>query len=134
MWRSCNDYVPYVTHEKLIEENKSEYYVALRKSQRTFKKDNETIEPWLESFLSICATQARQAIGLLSQENIERLLSPKQLAVWQYLERVSEASPGAISKATKTARPTVSQALDTLMRLKKVERIGQGRTTRYRKI
>ena len=133
MLRAGYAYVPYVSHEKLIEDNKPEYYVTLRKSQRTFKKDNETIEPWLEFFLNICVTQAKEAIGLLSQENIERLLSPKQLAVWQYLEHVPEASPGEISKATKTLRPTVSQALDTLMRLKKVERIGQGRTTRYRK-
>lgn len=137
-------YVPYVSHEKLIEDNKPEYYVALRRSQRTSstkggsasggKTGQETIEPWLEFFLNICATQASQAIDLLSHENIERLISPKQLTVWQYLERVSEAAPGEISRATKTARPTVSQALDTLMRLKKVERIGQGRTTRYRKI
>ena len=134
MLRAGYAYVPYVSHEKLIEDNKPEYYVALRRSQRTFKKDKVASEPWLAFFLNTCATQARQAIELLSQENIERLLSPKQLTVWQYLERVSEAAPGEISSATKTARPTVSQALDTLMRLKKVERIGQGRSTRYRKL
>jgi len=70
----------------------------------------------------------------VSKKRAEKILSPKQLAVWQYLESVSEASPGEISKTTKTARPTVSQALDTLMRLKKVERLDQGRTTRYRKL
>jgi DNA-binding transcriptional ArsR family regulator len=64
---------------------------------------------------------------------VERLLSPKQFAVWRYLQTVDEATPGEISSATKVARPTVSQALDVLMRLKKVERLGQGRTTRYRK-
>lgn len=134
MLRSGYAYMPYVSHEKLIEDNKAEYYVALRRSQKTFKTDKETIEPWLEFFLNMCATQAGQAIELLSRENIERLLSPKQLVVWQYLENVPEATPGEISKATKTARPTVSQAIETLMRLKKVERIGQGRTTRYRKL
>src|SRR3990167_5547311 len=29
-------YMPYVSHEKLIEDNKPEYYVALRQSQKTF--------------------------------------------------------------------------------------------------
>ncbi len=134
MLRSGYAYVPYVSHEKLVEDNKAEYYVALRRSQKTFKSDKETIWPWLEFFLNTCVTQAEQAIELLSQENIERLLSPKQLVVWQYLEHMPEATPGEIARATKVARPTVSQALDTLMRLKKVERIGQGRTTRYRKI
>jgi len=125
--------MPYVSHEKLIEDNKTEYYLALRKSQKTLKTDKSNIMPWLEFFFSVLLTQARKAIELLSKENIEKLLSPKQLLVWQYLVEVSEATPGEISKIAKVARPTVSQALDTLLRLKKVERIGQGRTTRYRK-
>jgi len=127
-------YMPYVSHEKLIEDNKAEYYLALRKSQKTLKTDKSDIVPWLEFFFNVLLTQARQAIELLSKENIEKLLSPKQLLVWEYLLEVSEATPGEISKKTKVARPTVSQALDTLLRLKKVERIGQGRTTRYKKI
>ena len=126
-------YVPYVSHEKLIEDNKAEYYVALRKSQKTLQTANSNIMPWLEFFLSVLLTQAKQAIELLSKENIEKLLSPKQLLVWQYLLKVPEETPGEISKNTKVARPTVSQALDTLLRLKKVERVGQGRTTRYKK-
>jgi Fic family protein len=133
MLKAGYTYVPYVSHEKLIEDNKAEYYVALRKSQKTLKTENPNITPWLEFFFNILLTQARQAIELLSKENIEKLLSPKQLLVWQYLVEVSEATPGEISKATKVARPTVSQALDTLLRLKKVERVGQGRTTRYKK-
>jgi len=127
-------YVPYISHEKLIEDNKADYYVALRKSQKTIKTENENIVLWLEFFLSVLLEQARQAIDLLSEENIELLLSPKQLAVWQYMESISEATPGEISKNTGVARPTVSQALSVLLRLKKVRRIGQGRTTRYSKI
>ncbi len=133
MLKAGYTYMPYVSHEKLIEDNKTEYYLALRKSQKTLKTDKSNIMPWLEFFFSVLLTQARKAIELLSKENIEKLLSPKQLLVWQYLVEVSEATPGEISKIAKVARPTVSQALDTLLRLKKVERIGQGRTTRYRK-
>ena len=126
--------MPYVSHEKLIEGNKAEYYVALRQSQKTFKTESETILPWLEFFLRVLLAQAKEAIGLLSRENLEQLLSPKQLAVWQYLEKVVEVSPQEISKMTNVPRPTVSQALTVLVRLKKVERVGQGRTTRYRKV
>lgn len=126
-------YMPYVSHEKLIENNKAEYYLSLRKSQKTLKTDNSNIMPWLEFFFNVLLTQAKQAIELLSKENIEKLLSPKQLLVWEYLNKAQEATPGEISKITKVARPTVSQALNTLLRLKKVERMGQGRTTRYKK-
>jgi len=127
-------YVPYASHEKFVEDNKAEYYVALRRGQKTLWTDREDVTPWLEFFLTVSLAQAKQAIELLSHENIERILSPKQLAVWRHLETVAEATPGEIVKATKVARPTVSQAIDVLMRLKKIERIGQGRTTRYKKV
>jgi Fic family protein len=126
------EYVPYVSHEKLIEDNKAEYYVVLRKSQKTFGTDIEDVSPWLEFFLNVSLTQAKGAIALISKESVEKLLSPKQLLVWKYLATTEEATPGEIAKATNVARPTVSQAIDTLLRLKKVERIGQGRTTRYK--
>lgn len=126
-------YMPYVSHEKLVEDNKPDYYVALRKSQKTLKTDFEDITSWLDFFLSIFLKQSKMAVELLSQENIEKILSAKQLAVWQYLKKVSEATPREIAQKVKIARPTVSQTLNKLLSLKKVERIGLGRGTRYRK-
>ena len=127
-------YMPYISHEKLVEDNKPEYYLALRQGQKTFKTDNETITPWLNFFFTIFLKQSQMAVELLSKENIEKLLSKKQLSIWQYLQTVEEAAPGEIAKKAKVARPTVNQALDKLLRLKKVERIGLGRSTRYRKL
>lgn len=125
-------YMPYVSHEKLVEDNKPEYYVALRKSQKTFHADKETIIPWLDFFFTLLLEQAQIAVDLLSKENIEKLLTAKQLAVWEYLQKVDNARPGEIAKHTNVAQPTVRQALDKLLRLKKIERIGQGRSTKYR--
>lgn len=127
-------YMPYISHEKLVEDNKPEYYLALRQSQKTFKTDKETIVPWLDFFFTIFLKQSQMAVELLSKENIEKLLSKKQLAVWGYLQQVDEAAPGEIAKKAKVARPTVNQALDKLLRLKRIERIGLGRSTRYRKL
>jgi len=127
-------YMPYVSHEKIIEDNKPEYYIALRKSQKTFKTDHEDIVAWLDFFLTILLKQSEMAIDLLSKENIERLLTEKQLAVWNYLDKNHSATPREISEKTKVAYPTVRQAIDKLARLKKIERIGQGRSTSYRKI
>lgn len=126
-------YMPYISHEKLVEDNKSDYYLALRKSQKTIKTKHENITPWLEFFLTVFLEQSKMAVDLLSKENIEKILSIKQLAVWEYLQTVNEAPPSEIAKKTKVARATVSQALDKLLRLKRIERIGLGRSTRYRK-
>lgn len=127
-------YMPYVSHEKLIEDNKPDYYMALRMSQKTFKSKQENVVPWLEFFLRIMLQQSKMAVTLLSQENLEKLLSPKQLAVWQYLQSVPEATPKEIAQKAKVARPTVNQAVNNLLRLKRIERLGLGRSTRYRKM
>lgn len=65
-------------------------------------------------------------------KSINQILSSKQLAVLESLTKTKEVAPGQIAKKTKIARPTVNQALDKLIRLKKVERIGMGRGTRYK--
>lgn len=127
-------YVPYISHEKLVEDNKPDYYISLRRSQKTFKTEHEDVVPWLNFFFTVLLKQAETAVDLLSKENIEKLLSPKQLAVWDYLQKTEVATPGEISKTTGVARRTINQALDKLLRLKKVERVGLGRTTRYKKL
>jgi len=132
--KSGYEYAPYVSHEKLIEDNKADYYIALRKSQKTMRGRKPNISPWLEFFLTVIYKQANMAIQLLSKESIDKLLSPKQILIWKYLQGVDEATSGEISKKTKVAQPTVKQVLNKLLVLKKIERVGLGRTTRYRRI
>jgi len=127
-------YMPYVSHEKLIEDNKPDYYIALRRSQKTLDSKAENITAWLDFFLDIVLEQSQMAVELLSKENIEKILSEKQLIIWQYIDRTKETSTGDIINNTNIARPTVKQALEVLLKLKKIERIGLGRGSRYRKI
>jgi Fic family protein len=127
-------FMPYVSHEKLVEDNKNNYYLALVKSQKSFGKKTENIFPWLNFFLDILLKQSEMAIKLLGSEDVEKLLSPKQLEVWNYLQKVPEATPLEICRETRIVKPTVLQALNRLLTLKKIERIGMGRGTRYRKL
>lgn len=133
MLRAGYRYAPFVSHEQLIEASKADYYVALRQSQTTFGTERETIRPWLAYFLDKLLVQAEQAAALVSNEAIERLLSPQQLLVWRHLDTVPEAAPGQIAETTGVPRPTVAQAIDKLLQLGAVERLGLGRSTRYRK-
>lgn len=125
-------YMPYASHEKLIEENKPEYYLALRTSQKTLGTEQEDILPWLNFFLEIVRVQSKTAVELLSDANFEKTLSPNQLLVWRYLQTVDEASPLNISQQTQVVRVTVGQVLRYLLKLEKIERLGQGRGVRYR--
>ena len=132
MLQSGYIYMPYVSHEKLIEEKKQEYYVALRKTQMTFKLEKADMLPWLTFFLNIILDQSKQAVELLSAENVENILSEKQLVVLKYLQEVKEAAPSEVAEKTGVLRPTVNKILEKLVSMKKVERMGQGRSTRYR--
>ncbi|MFA6526009.1 MAG: Fic family protein [Candidatus Buchananbacteria bacterium] len=128
------EYMPYVSQEKLIEDNKPEYYVALRQSQKTFRTGNENLVPWLTFFFKIVSEQSERAVILLSHEEVHRLLSPQQNIVWEYISKsASTVAPLEISQATKIPRPTINQALVKLLRLKWIEKTGLGRATRYKK-
>ena len=128
------EYMPYVSHEKLIEDNKNEYYLALNKSQKTWKTDKEDISLWLLFFLQILFKQTQMAIALLSKESIEHLLSEKQLAVWNYLNEHNIVTPKELRDNLKIPGVTVAQTLNKLLGMKKIERLGVGRSTRYKRI
>ncbi len=127
------EYTPYISHEKLVEDNKSDYYVALRRSQKTFGSDTESIEDWTRFFLTLFETQTERALELLSDEAIDKLLSPNQLAVWHYISSNQAVSIKDIVQGTDVVRPSIRQAVERLLSLKKIERIGSGRSTRYKK-
>jgi predicted HTH transcriptional regulator len=92
------------------------------------------LKPWgsVTFFLDITLQQASLALDLFSDENIEQLLSPRQVDVWRYMQTAKEVTPKELSDALEIPRPTINQVLNRLIDLNKIERIGLGRGTRYR--
>lgn len=125
------EYMPYLSHEKLIEDNKNDYYIALNKSQKSWKTKKEDISKWLIFFLSIFLEQTKRAINLLSSESIEHLLSAKQLEVWNYIQKNKMVTPRELRTKLKMPAPTILQILNKLLLIKKIERLGEGRGVRY---
>lgn len=126
------DFVSYVSHDKLIEDNKDAYYLALSQAQKTLKDDEPNIAPWLLFFLEVIRDQAKMAVELNQKERIEVLLSKKQLAVWHFILEHRETTPKVIREALNMPTVTVLQVLNKLLDMKKIERLGAGRSTRYR--
>lgn len=126
-------YMPYLSHEKIIEDNKPEYYLALRRSQKTMRTKKPDILSWINFFLDVVLSQSQSAIKLLAETNLESILSPKQILVWNFLQKMPTSTPKQIAEATGVPRPTINQVLNKLITLKAIERIGQGAATRYQK-
>jgi Fic family protein len=127
-------YVPYVSLDKIVEQHKADYYIALRASQITFGANHESIDSWVQFFLRITLAQAKLALTLLSTERIEQNLSKKQSIIWNYFNDHAneDMSIGILERGTSVNRETIRQALDKLIALKLIERFGGGRSTVYR--
>lgn len=124
----------YVAHEKLIEETKIDYYMALRKATNTWKTGKEDITHWFFYFLKILDTQGNKAILLTKQKSVENLLSENQVKVYNlFLENhLNLLGRKEIAQKTDISIKTVEAVIGRLMELKKIEKQGQGRATKYK--
>jgi Fic family protein len=125
-----------VSHEKIIEMHKIDYYKALNKVQATWKSDSEDITPWLLFFLHTVKTQASNALALLQSSSIEHLLSPKQLQVWEWAlkNEAREFSRKDVVQALGFAERTAEASIKKLVGIKRLQRLGEGKATRYKVI
>lgn len=125
-----------VSHEQVVEAHKAEYYIALNKTQKTWKEQDEHITPWLIFFLEVVSAQAKQAVKILEDESIERHLSPKQLALWEWAQQLGSFEFGRKDAIQALQFPdrTVESIIKKLLLMKRLERIGEGMATRYRVI
>ncbi|MFA6160522.1 MAG: Fic family protein [Parcubacteria group bacterium] len=125
------EFIPYISHESLVENNKADYYLALNKSQKTWKKKTEDITPWIIFFLKTLLKQAELSLKLLTQENVEEFLSEKQLQVWQFALSQKTFQRADVIKATKLNHRTIEESIKKLLRMNKLKKIGEGKATRY---
>lgn len=123
-----------VSHEKLIEQGKADYYRALNKSQKSWKGRQEDVSFWLLFIFDIFYQQAKAAQNILESDQFEYLLSRKQMAFWQWAKPQGEFSRKSAIEALGFAARTVEEITKKLLTMKKLERLGQGRATRYRVI
>lgn len=122
-----------VSHERLIEGNKAAYYLALNKTQKTWKSSKENISLWLTFFLNIIKSQSQQALKIIEGDDIEYLLSEKQLVLWRWANiRKTEFSRKDAVEALKFSERTVEYIIKKFVELKRLERIGKGSASRYK--
>jgi len=128
------DFASVVSHEKLIEANKADYYPALNKTQKTWKTRKEDLSEWLLFFLKIMQAQARQAVKILEGDHFEYLLSEKQLELWRWATGLPERefTRKSAMEALEFPARTVESIIKKLRDLKRLERLGEGRATRYK--
>ena len=127
-------YIPYVSLEEIIEEKQADYYLSLRQTQKNHKTANENIEPWLLFFLDCIFVQIRKALELLKGNNPESLLSEPQKKIYDLFLIDIELGVSEIKNRIDVPLPTIKKSVARLLEHKLIERLGQGRATRYKKV
>lgn len=126
------NFVKLVSHEKLIEQNKKGYYLALNKTQKTWKSEKEDITSWLLFIFEVFAQQANEAQITLESDQFEYLLSEKQLSFWKWAKKKKEFSRKDAIQELEYSPRTVEDITQKFFMMKKLVRLGQGSAIRYR--
>lgn len=124
-------YVPYSSMESTVEQNKEDYYLALRRTQATLRDEKPNFEPWLRFFLRSLKNQKdRLAIKIQTEPGIAGLHS-QSLKILEQLKVTGRITTREAEKLTGAPRPTVKSRLSELVRRGFVTRQGRGRGSWY---
>lgn len=124
-------YVPYSSLESIIEKNKDNYYLALRKSQVTFRSEYPEYEPWIVFFLNALKTQKEVLSQKIEKEKIFIKLSKLSRQILDLVKDHGELSISEIESITKANRNTLKKKLSKLVKNKYLLTQGRGKGTRY---
>ncbi len=124
-------YVPYSSLESVIEKNKDSYYLALRRTQGSFKFDNPDYMPWLLFFLNALDAQKEILSRKVERENVFAKLPKLSLQIIEIVKDHGELSISEIESVTKANRNTIKKRLAELVRNNYLIKQGQGKGTRY---
>ncbi len=129
--RSGYSYVPFSSMERVIEDNKDGYYLALRRAQSTLDTDNSQLREWVEFFLE-CLVKQKDA--LQKKVERERIIGELPLLSDQIVQLAREHGRVTISNAVKITganRNTVKNHLKKLVETGHMNKRGVGRGTWY---
>ena len=124
-------YVPYSSLESVIEKNKDNYYLALRRTQATFKSDNPDYETWILFFLNALEAQKEMLSQKIEREKIFKKLPKLSGRIIELVKAHGPLSISEIESITKANRNTLKVKLRELVNCRYLVRQGRGKGTRY---
>jgi Fic family protein len=124
-------YVPYSSLERVIEENKDRYYLALRRAQADLYTDNAHLGDWLTFFFQSMRQQMNTLARKLDREE-ELLVIPKlSQDILVMAREQGRVTVQEIQRLTGTSRNTIKVHLKTLVQKRLLTQEGKGKGTWY---
>jgi Fic family protein len=130
--RAGYSYVPYSSMESVIEQNKDSYYLALRRTQQTIRKEEQNWEPWLAFFLKTMVKQKDNlATKVKSEQALRASLPALSRQILELAKTRGEITVKEIEDATGANRNTIKVHVKNLAEQHYLLHVGKGRGARY---
>ncbi len=125
-------YVPYCSLERIIEANKEQYYLALRRSQQTLYTDNSAIMEWITFFLRSLRSQVARLEQKIQNEEKLNALAPLSATLLGITKERGTLTVREAVVLTEANRNTIKLHLRKLANRGLLRQEGTGKGTRYR--
>jgi len=129
--RSGYDYVPYSSMERIIEENKDQYYLSLRGAQTEDTKESVKLGNWIRFFLECLKKQKDSLQHKLEKEKSLMSLPKLSVQIIIILKDHGSLSLSELVKLIGANRNTVKSHLFKLVNVNKIKQMGKGKGTTY---
>jgi len=124
-------YMPYSSHEGILEATQEAYALALRRTQGSFKTQSDE-EPWLIFFLRSLRKQKENLKKEIENEHLLMQILPALTAkILDHVKKEGRATVAQILKGTGAKRPTIKSYLTQMVKSGVLTRHGVGRSTWY---
>jgi Fic family protein len=129
--RAGYSYVPYSSLERVIEENREQYYRALRSAQGTLDKDESNLVDWIRFFLLCLQDQKNSLAEKVKRERLMTSLSAVDEQLLQIARQHGRVTLASALALTKGNRNTLKLHLRLLVQAGHLKRLGRGRSSWY---
>jgi Fic family protein len=129
--RSGYSYIPYSSMERVIEENREQYYRSLRSAQGTLDRDESHLMDWLRFFLLCLVEQKNSLAEKIKREKLLTSLSPLDERLLHLVREHGRLTLSDAETLTKANRNTLKLHLKQLVRAGHLQLLGRGRSSWY---
>lgn len=133
--RSGYAYVPYSSHESVIEQTKEGYYLALRGTQGTIRSQAPDWQPWIMYFLRALLKQKQRLEAKIQREQMLVAELPElSVQILELAKAHGRLTIGQVVQMTGANRNTVKKHLQSLVAAGHLAQHGKGKGTWYARL
>lgn len=130
--KSGYSYAPYSSLERIIEDNKEQYYLSLRRSQSTLYTDNSMLNEWILFFLGSLKKQVTILESKIETERIITEVPPLSQEILRIAGQHGRVVVRDAEKITGANRNTIKAHISELVRKGRLQMVGKGKGAWYK--